>query len=89
MSTYRSVQHVLTITSTLVGVLTVLLLTNGVERIGFADLPTTDPEAVDMSSARLQKVNAIMQRYIDAQKLAGTVTLIAQHGKVVHLEAQG
>ena len=65
------------------------LTAGGLQGAGIADLPTGTPEEVGMSSDRLQRVNAAMQRYIDAEQLAGTVTLIARHGKVVHLEAQG
>ena len=52
-------------------------------------LPMAAPEEVGMSSERLQRVSALMQRNIDQDLLSGTVTLIARHGKVVHLEAQG
>ena len=30
-----------------------------------------------------------MQDYIDTNQIAGSVTLIARHGKMVHFEAQG
>ena len=53
------------------------------------NLPMASPEEVGMSSERLQRVTALMQRHIDQNLLAGTVSLIARHGKVVHLEAQG
>lgn len=52
-------------------------------------LPTATPESVGMSSERLQHLDATMQRYIDANLVAGTVTLVARQGKVVHLRAQG
>ena len=53
------------------------------------DLPRANPEDVGMSSERLDRVSAMLQRYIDDDLVAGTVALIARHGKVVHLEAQG
>lgn len=53
------------------------------------ELPMATPEEVGMSSERLQRVSALMKRNIDQDLLAGTVSLIARHGKVVHLEAQG
>ena len=52
-------------------------------------LPMASPQEVGMSAERLQRVSALMQRNIDQELLAGTVTLIARHGKVAHLEAQG
>ncbi|MCH8332963.1 beta-lactamase family protein [Candidatus Sumerlaeota bacterium] len=50
---------------------------------------TASPESVGMSSERLERLTALMQGYIDKNLLAGTVTLIARKGKVVHFEAQG
>ena len=52
-------------------------------------LPMASPQEVGMSAERLQRVSELMQRNIDQNLLAGTVTLIARHGKVAHLEAQG
>ena len=52
-------------------------------------LPFDKPENVGVSSGRLERLSASMQRYIDSDLLAGTVTLIARKGKVVHLESQG
>ena len=53
------------------------------------DLPMAKPEEVGMSSERLRRVDERMREYIDSGQLAGTVTLIARRGKVVHFEAQG
>ncbi len=52
-------------------------------------LPFAEPESVGMSSERLERLDAVMQRYIDSNMVAGTVTLVARQGKVVHLKAQG
>lgn len=52
-------------------------------------VPMAKPEDVGMSSERLERLNAIMQRHIDDELLAGTVTLVARKGKIVHFEAQG
>jgi CubicO group peptidase (beta-lactamase class C family) len=52
-------------------------------------LPMATPESQGMSSARLERLDATMQRYIDTHMVAGTVTLVARNGKVVHLKAQG
>ena len=52
-------------------------------------LPMASPESVGMSSERLERLDAAMQRYIDADMVAGTVTLVARKGEVVHLKAQG
>jgi CubicO group peptidase (beta-lactamase class C family) len=47
------------------------------------------PEEVGLSSSRLARIGEHFQRYIDAGKLAGTLTLIARQRKVAYLEAQG
>lgn len=54
-----------------------------------ADLPMAEPESEGVSSERLQRLPAAMQRYIDNDLLAGTVTLVARNGKVIHLDSQG
>ena len=52
-------------------------------------LPMARAEEVGMSTGRLGRLGSAMGRYIDADLLAGTVTLVARKGKVVHFEAQG
>nr|AGT17593.1 Est22 [uncultured bacterium] len=52
-------------------------------------LPMAEPESVGMSAERLQRIDAFTQRYIDNEMVAGTVTLVARRGKVVHFSAQG
>jgi CubicO group peptidase (beta-lactamase class C family) len=54
-----------------------------------SDLPAAKPEEVGMSSERLPRITAAMQRHIDAGQLAGAVTLVARKGKVVHFETHG
>jgi CubicO group peptidase (beta-lactamase class C family) len=53
------------------------------------ELPLAKPESVGVSSKRLERVKAYIQDYIDTNRIAGAVTLIARKGKVVHYEAQG
>ena len=47
------------------------------------------PEEVGLSSRRLARIGEHWQRYIDADKLAGTLTLIARRGKVAYCEGLG
>ncbi len=49
----------------------------------------TRPEDVGFSGERLARINAVMQRYVDEQKVAGIVTLVARRNRVVHLEKFG
>lgn len=41
------------------------------------------------SKKRLQRLNAVMQRYIDENKFAGILTMIARRGRIVHFEPFG
>jgi len=67
--------------------LIVLLLLEG---MSFAKgLAIALPEEVGFSSERLQRINKIMQQYVDEGKIAGVVTLLARKGKIVHHEAFG
>jgi CubicO group peptidase (beta-lactamase class C family) len=54
-----------------------------------ANLPTSKPEQSGMSSERLKRLSAAMRAYIDRGEVAGTVTLVARRGHIVHVEAQG
>jgi CubicO group peptidase (beta-lactamase class C family) len=54
-----------------------------------AATPTARPEDVGLSSTRLERVTALMQREIDAGTFSGAVTLVARHGRVVLFKAQG
>jgi CubicO group peptidase (beta-lactamase class C family) len=53
------------------------------------DLPTAKPEDVGLSSERLARMNKAIHAYVDAGRTPGVVTLIARHGKVVHVDAYG
>ena len=52
-------------------------------------LKTARPESVGMSSERLVRLEDAMKQYIEKDLVAGTVTLVARKGRVVHFEAQG
>src|SRR3954452_5395506 len=54
-----------------------------------SDVPMAKPEAVGISSKRLQRIHALIQGYRERTEIAGAVTLGARHAKVVHFEAQG
>ena len=49
----------------------------------------TRPEDVGLSSERLQRINQMVQRYIDAKEITGAVTIVSRKGKIAHFEAQG
>lgn len=52
-------------------------------------LPTASPESVGLSSERLQRIAPIMQRSVDAGRVAGITTAVMRHGKLAHLESVG
>ena len=53
------------------------------------DLPTVRPEKAGFSSERLNRIKEFTQREVDEGRLAGVVTILARHGKIVHYEAVG
>jgi CubicO group peptidase (beta-lactamase class C family) len=52
-------------------------------------LPMAKPEGVEMSSERLTELTKGMQQFVDQGRLAGVVTMVARHGKVVEFDAVG
>jgi CubicO group peptidase (beta-lactamase class C family) len=54
-----------------------------------APLPTAAPESVGFAAGGLDKMDAGMQDLVDKKQLAGIVTLVARHGKVVQHKAYG
>ena len=53
------------------------------------ELPTAKPESVGLSSERLERIAAAVDRSIADKRIAGAVTLVSRRGKVVWLKAQG
>jgi CubicO group peptidase (beta-lactamase class C family) len=52
-------------------------------------LPTASPESAGFAPGALDKMDAGMQDLVDKKHLAGIVTLVARHGKVVQQKAYG
>lgn len=52
-------------------------------------LPLASPAEAGMSAERLGRIGPAMQRYIDADLVPGTITLIARRGRIVHFETRG
>jgi CubicO group peptidase (beta-lactamase class C family) len=53
------------------------------------ELPRATPESVGMSSERLARLTAAMDRYVQEGRLAGAVTTVLKDGNVVYEEAVG
>jgi CubicO group peptidase (beta-lactamase class C family) len=54
-----------------------------------ASLPSSKPEDVGLSSERLQRIHALVQRHMDLGDITGAVILVARKGQVAFVEAQG
>jgi CubicO group peptidase (beta-lactamase class C family) len=54
-----------------------------------ADLAVTSPEAVGFSTQRLERLHTLMQQTVDKKQVAGIVTILARHGKVIDYRAYG
>jgi CubicO group peptidase (beta-lactamase class C family) len=57
--------------------------------VGQSALPTAKPENVGISTERLTRLGDGMKSLVDQGRLAGVVTMVARHGKVVEFEAAG
>jgi len=52
-------------------------------------LSKTNPEKVGLSSNRIEHIETTIKSWIDDEKIAGAVTLLARHGKVAHIGVYG
>jgi hypothetical protein len=52
-------------------------------------LPNSKPEAVGFSAERLRRLERHVQSVIDEKALAGAVTVLARHGKVIECKSHG
>jgi CubicO group peptidase (beta-lactamase class C family) len=58
--------------------------------LAFADdLPRAQPEAVGMSSERLDRLSNKIRTYVDRGQMPGAITMVARQGKVVQFEQFG
>ena len=55
----------------------------------YEGLPRAVPEDVGMSTSRLGRIAPVMQRWVDAGKIPGALTMIAREGRLVHFEKFG
>ena len=54
-----------------------------------SEIPETKPELVGFSAERLAHLDSSMKALVDSKKLAGMVTVLARHGKVVEEKTYG
>src|SRR5262245_3753490 len=53
------------------------------------DLAPASPESVGVSSERLRRIDVAIKSLVDEKRVAGLVTLLERHGKIVHFNAVG
>jgi CubicO group peptidase (beta-lactamase class C family) len=53
------------------------------------DMTVVKPESVGFSSERLERLHALMQQAVDRKQIAGIVTILARHGKVIDYRTYG
>jgi CubicO group peptidase (beta-lactamase class C family) len=53
------------------------------------DMTVVKPETVGFSSQRLERLHGLMQQAVDQKQIAGIVTVLARHGKVVDYRTYG
>ena len=72
-------------------VLPVVLLAalSGCQPVSVQDLVSGTPEAVGVSSERLERLDVAMQAYIGDERLAGAVILVARRSQVIYFKAFG
>jgi len=66
-----------------------LLLLVLVSRLNAQELPVGKPEDLGFSSERLQRLTSVFQTYVDDKKMAGSVVLVARHGKIAYFNSFG
>jgi len=53
------------------------------------DLAEAKPETAGFSSARLERLHAVLRKTVDERQLPGIVTAMARHGKIVDFQTYG
>jgi len=71
------------------GLLFLPAVRGGAQQARISEPAISPPESVGFSSERLKRLHAQMQNEVDSKQLAGVVTLLARHGKIVDFQAYG
>ena len=74
----------------LVGAAAPILAQTAAKKTPAASEPVlVSPASAGMSAERIDRISKTMQRYVSEDRIAGTVTYLMRHGKLVHFEANG
>lgn len=63
--------------------------TGGAAHARATDMTPVRPESLGFSSQRLENLHAIMQQAVESKEIAGAVTILARHGKIVDYRTYG
>ena len=67
-----------------------LLIINSITFQAFGQrLPQIKPEDVGLSSKRMNRIQTVLQKYVDDDKLPGLISMVSRKGKLVHLQTYG
>ncbi|MDZ4700460.1 MAG: serine hydrolase domain-containing protein [Rhodothermales bacterium] len=66
-----------------------LLFLLGPMGVNAQPIPLAAPEELGFSPQRLERITEIMKGYVDDDRLAGSVVLVARHGQIAYLKAFG
>ena len=70
--------------------LVVMLLSLCISSLAFtAEIPLVKPEDVGLSSEKLILVDEVINGFIEDKRLAGSIVMIARHGKIAHFKTYG
>lgn len=67
----------------------VLLLALVASLVSAQGLPIATPEAVGLSTARVERLKAVVQDYVNRNQIAGVTVVIARGGKLAVMEPIG
>src|SRR3984957_12616583 len=86
----RSINYRRSVEKSALWTASVLMLTTALSAAVLAQqLPKTTPEAVGMSSERLNRLTETFQRDVDAGEIPGAVVVVARNGKIAYEKAFG
>jgi CubicO group peptidase (beta-lactamase class C family) len=54
-----------------------------------APLPKVNPDKVGFSGSRIERMDRTLRSWVEEEKIAGAVTLLARHGKIAHIGVYG
>jgi CubicO group peptidase (beta-lactamase class C family) len=66
-----------------------LAVFSGIVLFSLAAVAKDESRRAGVDPARLARIDAMVQGYIDAKQIPGAVTLVARHGEIVHVGVQG